>query len=208
MAKQKPEEVNETPAENLSVGNVDAATLDAFQFDEVNPLQGLDAAYSAGQPGFEKGVTKLGIFKGTKLCVSTKEKKPRWKIHPNAELAKAGKVCKKLHLFEAVDSKGQKTKGTYGLWHTGALTAMLERVKRDQLVAITYEGQAAEPYRKGDTPPHVFKLRGKGLEMKMTDLTDIEDDNDDAPLSPEDSARLEATRQKFNAGGQSASDVH
>jgi hypothetical protein len=208
MAK-KPQGINqgfeaeENINANLLIGNVDESALAALDFAEVNPLQGLDAAYSAGQAGFEAGVTKLGIFMGTKICVSTKEKKPRWK----AVEGKPGKVMKKLHMFQAVTAGGELLKSYYGLWHTGGLTAMLERVKRNQLIAITYVGLADKPFREGDSLPHVFKLRGKGLEVKMTDLTEVEDDygsEEATPLTPEQIASLQRTRDTFNQGGDRA----
>jgi hypothetical protein len=181
--------------ENLGVGNVDEAALASMHFDEVDPLKGLDAAYSAGQPGFEKGVTKLGIYKGTKLCVSTKEKKPRWK----ALDGKPGKVCKKLHIFQCATTGGEVLKTFFGLWHTGTLTAALQRIKRESLIAVTYLGQSDKPFREGDTPPHMFKIRGKGIEVKMTDLADIEPDmDDDTPLTPEQAASLQRTRDAIN----------
>lgn len=199
MAKRGQQvEGNETDNANLQIGNVDETALSSLDFTEVDPLKGLDAAYSAGQPGFEKGVTKLGIFKGTKLCVSTKEKKPRWKDHPTQK----GKVCKKLHIFQAATPTGEVLKIHFGLWHTGALTAMLDRVKKEQLVGITYLGQAEKPFREGDTLPHIFKLRGKGLEVKMTDLADVEsDDGDEVPMTAEEIASLQRVRDATNNRG-------
>lgn len=158
---------------NLNLGTINLDDLTGLGFEEVDPLKGIDAAYNAGQEGFLAGTTKLGYFEGTKLCVSTEDKKPNWKQHPDQE----GKVCRKLHIFRSVNPKdGELLKTYYGIWSAGCLDAMLKRIKKQQTIAVTYEGIAEKAYKKNQTPPHVFKLRGKGLEMRITDLMDIESD--------------------------------
>jgi hypothetical protein len=158
---------------DLTLGNINLEDLTGLGFEEVDPLKGIDAAYNAGQEGFLAGTTKLGYFEGTKLCVSTEDKKPNWKPHPELE----DKVCRKLHIFRSVNPKdGELLKTYFGIWSAGCLDAMLKRIKTQQTIAVTYEGQAEKAFKKNQTPPHVFKLRGKGLEMKITDLMDIESD--------------------------------
>jgi hypothetical protein len=158
---------------NLALGNVNLDDLSSMGFEEVDPLKGIDAAFNAGQEGFLAGTTKIGQYEGTKLCVSTAEKKPNWKDHPEIE----GKVCRKLHIFRSFDVKtGELGKTYFGLWSAGCLDAMLKRIKPGQVLAITYEGRAEKAFKKNQTPPHMFKIRGKGLEMKITDLAEIEND--------------------------------
>jgi hypothetical protein len=156
----------------LTLGDVNLDDLTSLGFEEVDPLKGIDAAYNAGQEGFLPGTTKLGYFEGTKLCVSTPEKKPNWKEHPTLE----DKVCRGLHIFRSVGRDGEMLKTYFGIWSAGALDAMLKRIRPHQILAITYEGLADKPFKKGQSNPHVFKLRGRGLEIRMSDLAEIEPD--------------------------------
>ncbi len=169
MSEAQDSKVN---AANVDLGNVDVSQLAALGFDEVDPLKGLDAAYNAGQEGFLPGVTKLGLYLGTKTCVSTKEKKPNWKDHPEIE----GKVIRRLHHFQVAKVDGEVTKQTYGIWSAGCLDAMLRRIRPQTVLAITYIGQADKAFKQGQTPPHMFTLRGKGIDLKITDLDAFESD--------------------------------
>lgn len=166
----------------LNLGDVSADQLKGLGFDEIDPLKGLDAAYNAGQEGFLEGTTKLGQYLGTKLCVSTAEKKPTWREHPELE----GKVCRRLHHFRVVTPSGEVLPKTFGIWSAGVLDAMLKRIDRGAVLAITYEGKADKAFKKGQTPPHLFKLRGKGIELRMTDLDAFESDDGETaePTAP------------------------
>jgi|WetSurMetagenome_2_1015567.scaffolds.fasta_scaffold06944_2 hypothetical protein len=157
--------------EDLTVGNYDVSELDKLGFGEVDPLKGLDAVYNAGQEGFEKGVTKLGQYVGDKLCVSTKEKKPNWKAHPTLQ----GKVTRLLHNFIVARPNGELLEKSYGIWAAGTLTAMLKRVKRGQIIAITYDGVSDESFKPNQAPPHMFTIRGKDLVLTMDKLDIIEE---------------------------------
>lgn len=191
--------------ENANIGDVSEADIAALGFEEVDPLKGLDAAYSAGQPGFEAGTTKLGIFKGTKTCISTFAKKPRWKLVEGEKKGPAARVQKKLHIFQAVTVGGEILKKTYGLWHAGVLSAMLEKVAPEQTLAVTYLGLAEKPFKEGDNAPHVFKLRGKDLEVTMESLTgQVDTQEDDIDLTPEQIASLQAARAAHNGQGVAA----
>lgn len=173
---------------NMQLGNVDESALASLQFEEVDPLKGLDATFNAGQDGFLAGTTKLGIFKGTKICTSTKAKKPRWHLCEGQDPKNSGaKVQRKLHIFQATTPSGEILKAHFGLWGAGSLSAALDRVGKEQLLAVTYLGKADKPFRQGDAPPHLFKIRGRGIEIKMSDLADIEGDvqgEEDLPVTP------------------------
>jgi hypothetical protein len=199
MAKNKT--VNPADQESVAdvnLGSVDAAALAALGFEEVDPMKGLDEVFNAGQEGFEKGVTKLGIFKGTKLCVSTKEKKHNWKAHPNPELAAKGKVVRKLYIFQVMTAGGEILKKYYGIWHAGTLGALLRRVTVGQPLAITYTG-LGEPFKIGQAKPHTFKVLGKGLELSVSDLDDIEE-SDDRELTDAELAGLARMREGAQGG--------
>lgn len=157
--------------EDLTIGNFDVSQLEDLGFNEIDPLKGLDAVYNAGQEGFEKGITKFGAYLGDKLCVSVKEKKSNWKVHPTLP----GKVCRLLHQFVVAKPNGELLDSSYGIWSAGVLSAMLKRVKRGQLVAITYEGLADESYKEGQSKPHMFTIRGKNLVLTMGDLDIVEE---------------------------------
>lgn len=154
----------------LTLGDVSADDLAGLGFDEIDPLKGIDAAYNAGQEGFLAGTTKLGQYIGTKMCVSTVEKKPTWKAHPDQELRDRGKVVRLLHHFRVVRPNGEVLPQVFGLWSAGCLDAMLKRIPVNSVLAVTYEGKAERAFKPGQTPPHIFKLRGKGIEMRITDL--------------------------------------
>lgn len=167
--------------ETVSLGDVSLDALASLGFEEVDPLKGIDAAYNAGQHGFLEGTTKLGYFEGTKLCVSTEEKKPNWAQHPDKNLREQGKVVRQLHIFRSVRPDGELLNTYFGLWSAGALDAMLKRIKPHQILAITYEGLAEKPFKPGQSRPHSFKLRGRGLEIRMSDLADIVSDDELTP---------------------------
>lgn len=178
MATKKSAPAQE-PIEDLTVGDYNEADLAKFGFNEVDPMKGLDAIYNAGQEGFEEGQTKLGLYKGTKLCISTKAKKPNWK----AVEGQPGKVSRKLHVFQAAKPDGELLPKTFGIWSAGVLTSMLERIRPNQVIAVTYLGVAEEAYKEGQTAPHLFRLRGNNLDMTMADLNELQgsDESTDAP---------------------------
>lgn len=162
---------------DLTVGNVDDRLLEKLGLTVVDPLKGLDATYNAGQDGFEAGTTKLGIFKGTKRCITTRAKKARWKLVEGESEGPAARVYRKLHIFQAVGADGEVLPKFYGLWQAGMLTSALERIKPNQLLAVTYLGQDTVPLKAKDTPPHLFRIQGKNIDVQMQDLADIESDS-------------------------------
>jgi hypothetical protein len=177
--KKGPRELSEdtkVDAKTLNLGDINADELAKMGLDEVDPLRGIDAAYNAGQDGFLAGTTKVGEYLGTKLCVSTKEKHSTWKLHPDPEMARRDKVVRHLHHFRVVGKDGEIGRSVFGIWSAGCLDAVLKRVPRNSLLAITYEGLSEKPLKAGQSAPHLFKVRGRGIEYKITDL-DAYDDN-------------------------------
>ena len=61
-----------------------------------------------------------------------------------------GRGYRDQHVFQ--DAEDQ----TFGIWNVGVLGNILTRVKRGTVLAIRYDGLAAEPLKKGQNPPHTF----------------------------------------------------
>lgn len=164
---------------DLTVGNVDDSALAKLGLTVVDPLKGLDATYNAGQEGFDAGTTKFGKFKGTKRCITLRSKKPRWKLVEGEKEGPAARVYRKLHIFQVVKTDGELLPVFFGLWQAGMLTAALDSIKPNQLLAVTYLGQDTKPLKTGDTPPHLFRIQGKDIDVQLKDLADIESDIED-----------------------------
>jgi hypothetical protein len=100
------------------------------------------------KPGFEIGKTLAGYYVGTKKVVSDK--------FTAGKVDDQGNKYRLLHMFK--DTKGRN----FGIWSVGQLAFVMTRVNLNQLVAITYEGRAAESIKPGQAAPHEFTIQAEG----------------------------------------------
>jgi hypothetical protein len=85
------------------------------------------------------------------------------------ESAKLTAGSRYLHIFEDVRQQ-QK----FGIWGVGQLDAVCESLSGGDVLEITYMGQATEPLKPGQNPPHQFTFRGVAsngspLELDLTE---------------------------------------
>lgn len=147
---------------DLDIGDFNLADLAKAGFNETDVMRDLAIIYNAGQPGFEQGKTKLGIYLGTKTAVSSEGKKEFWKPVPG----EPGKVYREIHIFQACRPDGEMLNKLFGIWNQGVLGQQLKRIVPNQMVAVTYLGLADKPFKEDQNPHHLFRIDGKNLELR------------------------------------------
>lgn len=124
-----------------AIMNAAAAPIAGVEMREFNPLENIPSL-SVGSD-IKEGMTISGVYLGTERIISHK-----FKSSTRDQLT--GKPVQLLHKLRISDGS------TVGIWSTGELRVVFERVKVNTVVALTYNGKGKNA--KGDDQ-HFFEYQ-------------------------------------------------